>query len=69
MGKHFNANVWREYDSWRTRQPEEAELLTAEEREAFAIDAEDYGREAAEVQGDMGPRFRPARRVRLYDEL
>ncbi|PVX61274.1 hypothetical protein [Paraburkholderia unamae] len=69
MGKHFNANVWREYDSWRTREPEEAELLTAEERETFAIVDEDYARDASDAQDEMGPRFRPAYRVRLMDEM
>jgi hypothetical protein len=69
MGKHFNANVWREYDSWRAREPEEVEPLTAEERESLSIVDEDYAREAADVQDDMGPRFRPAYRVRLMDEM
>lgn len=69
MGKHANELAWREYDSWRTREPEEVEPLTDQEREAFAIEAEDYGREAAEVQGEFGMRVRPAYRVRLMDEL
>jgi hypothetical protein len=68
MGKHFNANVWSQYDSWCTREPECEEPLTAEEREALAIGAEDYGREAAEAADEYDPRFRPARRVRLFDE-
>lgn len=69
MGKHANERAWREYDSWRTRGPEDTEPLTAEEREAFAIVDEDYAREAAETREESGPRFRPVRHVSLMDEM
>jgi hypothetical protein len=69
MGKHANERAWREYDSWRTHKPEEPDPLTDEEREALAVTVEDYGREAAEVQDEFGPRVRPAYRVHLMDEM
>lgn len=63
MGKHANERAWREYDSWRTREPDE------EEGGEPQVDAEDYARDAAAAQDEFGPRFRPARRVRLFDEV
>lgn len=69
MWKHANERAWLEYDSWRTREPEDVEKLTLEERTDLQIDAEDYAREATQVQDEMGPRFRPARHVRLFDEM
>ncbi|WP_234775210.1 hypothetical protein [Paraburkholderia tropica] len=69
MGKHANERAWREYDSWRTRGPEESESLTDDQQADIAIDFEDRGREAADVQDEFGPRVRPAYRVRLMDEI
>lgn len=69
MGKHANERAWREYDSWRTREPEDSESLTEEQRMELSIGFEDLGREAAEVQDEFGPRVRPAYRVHLMDEM
>jgi hypothetical protein len=69
MGKHANERAWREYDSWRTREPQDDEPLTDAQLETAAINTEDLARETVEVQGELGPRFRPARHVRLFDEI
>lgn len=63
MGKHANERAWREYDSWRTREPQ------GDESDAPQVDQEDYARDAAAAEDEFGSRFRPARRVRLFDEV